>query len=96
MFIVAKPKRTIADELPYLGGMEVIEEVFALIMRLENDRTKTGGALLNEKHRSRKLQQKMDEMSRKRCEEFAQAVQTGKYYAILHSGCTLQEIYWCL
>ena len=34
--VVAKP--SICDELPYLGGMEVVDEVFSLISRLEQDR----------------------------------------------------------
>lgn len=69
----------IADELPYLGGMEVIEEVFALISRLESDRQQAERDLLQEKQRARFLQRKTDELVRKRAREFPSAVQAGNF-----------------
>ena len=71
-------KKTIADELPYLGGMEVIEEVFALISRLETDRQHTERELFNQKQRARHLQKKTDELASRRAKEFPVAVQAGR------------------
>lgn len=77
-----KPKKTIADELPYLGGMEVVEEVFALISRLEMDRQQTETDLFNQKQRARLLQKRTDELAARRAREFPIAVQAGTYIDI--------------
>ncbi|XP_067933095.1 coiled-coil domain-containing protein 178-like [Watersipora subatra] len=67
---------SIAKELPYLGGMEVIAEVFALIERLDNDVQQTQKELLQEKHRARFLQKKTNSLALRRAVEFPIAVQT--------------------
>lgn len=75
--IAVKSTKTIADELPYLGGMEVVEEVFALIARLEMDRQQTERDLFSQKQRARQLQKKTDEIASRRAKEFPVAVQAG-------------------
>lgn len=78
MLTIAEP-HTIADELPYLGGMEVIEEVYSLISRLESDRVETEHLLFSEKQKGRTLQRKIDDLANRRAVEFPLAVQTGNY-----------------
>lgn len=75
MYISAK--HDIADELPYLGGMDVVEEVFGLISRLETDRQYHERDLFEQKRTARRLQKKIDDLAIKRAKEFAAAVQTG-------------------
>lgn len=77
MYFLESP-HSIAKELPYLGGMEVIAEVFALIERLDNDVQQTQKELLQEKHRARFLQKKTNSLALRRAVEFPIAVQTGK------------------
>ena len=63
--------------------MEVIEEVFALIARLERDVQQTQTELLREKHKARSLQKKTDALAMRRAVEFPIAVQAGIYIILL-------------
>lgn len=57
--------------------MEVIEEVYSLISRLDGDRREAEVNLLHEKQKARSLQRSIDDLAVRRAKQFPIAVQAG-------------------
>ncbi|KAI8501620.1 hypothetical protein Bbelb_208910 [Branchiostoma belcheri] len=77
-------------ELPYLGAEEVIDEVMALLGRLEADRLDTESKLVEEKQKGKRLQVKIDMLSHRRMVELPLSVQRE------HEACAMDisELHW--
>ena len=73
-------------QLPFLGGDEVVEEVIALLAKLENDRQETLEALKVQRVKSKQLKLKINEHCKKRLCDLPRAVQAGKS-AVCLSAC---------
>ncbi|XP_066272114.1 coiled-coil domain-containing protein 178-like [Branchiostoma lanceolatum] len=86
-----EPEEPIAvPELPYLGAEEVIDEVMALLGRLEADRLDTENKLVEEKQKGKRLQAKIDMLSHRRMVELPLSVQRE------HEACAMDisELHW--
>ncbi|XP_074642061.1 coiled-coil domain-containing protein 178-like isoform X2 [Tubulanus polymorphus] len=68
-------KKTLQDEIPYLGADEVIEEAYTLLARLENDRQETEMVYKKERKIVEKLGSQIDALARMRMVDLPGAVQ---------------------
>lgn len=64
-------------ELPHLGAGDVIDEVVALLAKLECERCEVLEALMRERRRSELLKVKISEFCKKRLVDLPKAVQAG-------------------
>ena len=65
-------------QLPYLGGDEVVEEVIALLAKLETDRQEVLESLKTQRLKSKQLKMKINEFCKQRLCDLPRAVQAGK------------------
>lgn len=77
-------------DIPFLGAEDVIEEVVALLARLESDRQETGKSYANEEKRADNLKSRINRIHLKRMEELPLAVQNEHEACILD----LNELQW--
>ena len=70
-------------DVPYLGAEEVIDEVLALLARLENDRRGARVNLEKETGRIKMLQGRIDQLAMTRMAEFPDAVQRGREFSFV-------------
>ncbi len=65
-------------DIPYLGAEDVIDEVLALIARLENDRQETKDLFRKEGTKVQALSDKIDGLAIQRLNELPDSVQRGE------------------
>ena len=68
----------VADHLPHLGAGDVIDEVVALLAKLECERFEVLEALQRERRRSQVLKLKINEFCKRRLVDLPKAVQAGE------------------
>ena len=74
----------VADHLPHLGAGDVIDEVVALLAKLECERFEVLEALQRERRRSQVLKLKINEFCKRRLVDLPKAVQAGEQDICVH------------